>query len=480
MAFKSVRTKLLTICILSVLVTGLVPFLFFEVRFLQQEEERISQRALDLANKVAVPLSRSLWDYDESTVLLVLDTLIRDPDLVRVRIVLPEGAGEFHPLDENDELSVAKEDISFIRVPLTYVAFEDEEILGHLEVGYTTVQAYDKVATRVLLDGVIFLCILLTLGGGAALAINRIIGRPLAMLSHSIDEMATQKKPVLVKWRSEDELGQTVEAYNNMLITIEQHEKDLVKAKEIAEIANRAKTSFLANMSHELRTPLNAIIGFAEILMKEDDYKVDQARRSEYLGYIFEAGSSLMMMVSDIQQISRLESSEAGMQDEELDVEDEIRSCVRALELRAGDGAVELEYSLQSNIPYLRTNAQGFKQIVVNLLSNAIHFTPRGGQVEISTLYDAHHGLTIRVADTGVGIAKDDLPLVTDPFWKTSDGNEERSGLGLSIVKSITERNKGRLSIESELGKGTTVTVNFPVDRLVERSELLLGKAKTA
>ncbi|WP_425402028.1 sensor histidine kinase [Kiloniella laminariae] len=265
-----------------------------------------------------------------------------------------------------------------------------------------------------------------------------------------------------------------------MLITIEQHEKDLVKAKEIAEIANRAKTSFLANMSHELRTPLNAIIGFAEILMKEDDYKVDQARRSEYLGYIFEAGSSLMMMVSDIQQISRLESSEAGMQDEELDVEDEIRSCVRALELRAGDGAVELEYSLQSNIPYLRTNAQGFKQIVVNLLSNAIHFTPRGGQVEISTLYDAHHGLTIRVADTGVGIAKDDLPLVTDPFWKTSDGNEERSGLGLSIVKSITERNKGRLSIESELGKGTTVTVNFPVDRLVERSELLLGKAKTA
>ncbi|OUS16835.1 hypothetical protein A9Q97_02070 [Rhodospirillales bacterium 47_12_T64] len=498
MVFKSVRTKLLIICTLSVLITGLVPFLFFEVRFFQLEEERIAQRALDVANKVSVPLSRSLWDYDESTILLVLETLMRDPDLVRVRIILPDNGGEFYPATDLpatdlpatdlpatdlpgtdlpgtdlNAKSFELTDIDFIRIPLVYTVFDNNEILGHLEVGYTTERAYTDVWTRVFLDALIFLIILITLGGGAAIAINRAIGRPLKLLSHSIEEMATQKKPVLVKWRSDDELGQTVEAYNNMLVTIDQHERALTESKETAEIANRAKTSFLANMSHELRTPLNAIIGFSEILMKEKDYKIDQERREEYLGYIFEAGSSLMTMVSDIQQISRLESAEAGIQDEELDVSDEILSCARALELRAADRGVIVECSIQGDLPYLRTNAQGFKQIVVNLLSNAIHFTPRDGQVYVSALFDDHHGLSICFSDTGVGIKKEDLPFVTDPFWKSAEGAEERSGLGLSIVKAITERNKGTLSIESEPEKGTSVTVSFPSERLIERSQLL-------
>ena len=478
MVFKSVRTKLLIICTLSVLVTGLVPFLFFEARFFRLEEERIAQRALDVANKVSVPLSRSLWDYDESTVLLVLDTLIRDPDLVHVRIILPENGGEYYPAsDLNTENLSAKNveltGVNFIRIPLTYTVFDHDEILGHLEVGYTIERAYDEVWTRVFFDAVIFFFILVTLGGGAVMALNRAIGRPLKLLSHSIEEMATQKKPVLVQWRSDDELGKTVEAYNNMLITIDQHERALTEAKETAEIANRAKTSFLANMSHELRTPLNAIIGFSEILMKEKDYKVDQERREEYLGYIFEAGSSLMTMVSDIQQISRLESAETGIQDEALDVHDEISGCVRALELRAADSGVVVECSIQEELPYLKTNAQGFKQIIVNLLSNAIHFTRRGGEVEISALFDEYHGLSIRFSDTGIGIKKEDLPFITDPFWKSAEAEEERSGLGLSIVKAITERNQGTLAIDSEAGKGTSVTVNFPTERLVARSELL-------
>ncbi|MFD2206293.1 HAMP domain-containing sensor histidine kinase [Kiloniella antarctica] len=480
MVFKSVRTKLLIICTLSVLVTGLIPFLFFEVRYFQIEEERIAQRALDVANKVSVPLSRSLWDYDESTVLLVLDTLMRDPDLVQVRIILPDNGGEFLPAADHDTENIDLTDTKFIRIPLTYTVFDSDEVLGHLEVGYTTGRAFIDVWTRVFFDALIFLFILLTLGGGAAVAINRAVGRPLRLLSLSIEEMATQKKPVLVKWRSDDELGQTVEAYNNMLITIDQHERVLTEAKETAEIANRAKTSFLANMSHELRTPLNAIIGFSEILMKEKDYKVDDERREEYLGYIFEAGSSLMTMVSDIQQISRLESAEAGIQDEALDINDEILGCIRALELRATDSGVIVESSIQEEIPYLRTNAQGFKQIVVNLLSNAIHFTPRDGRVEVSALFDDYHGLSIRFSDTGVGIKKEDLPFITDPFWKSSSGGEERSGLGLSIVKAITERNQGTLSIDSEVGKGTSVTVNFPTERLVERSKLLNNKAEAS
>ncbi|WP_053005891.1 ATP-binding protein [Kiloniella spongiae] len=473
MAFKSVRTKLLVICTLCVLVTGLVPFLFFEARFFRLEEERIAQRARDVATKVSIPLTRSLWDYDESTVILVLETLMRDPDLVRVRIILPDGAGEFYPAEDPNSNDVELSEVAFIRIPLIYSVFDNKEVLGHLEVGYTTDRAYTDVWTRVFVDAFIFLLILSTLGGGAAIAINRAVGRPLKLLSTSIDEMAYQKKPVLVKWRSDDELGQTVEAYNNMLITIDQHDRALTEAKESAEIANRAKTSFLANMSHELRTPLNAIIGFSEILMKEEDYKVDQKRREEYLGYIFEAGSSLMTMVTDIQQISRLESAEAGLQDEELDVSDEILSCVRALDLRASDEGVLVECSIQDDLPYLRTNAQGFKQIVVNLLNNAIHFTPREGRVDVSALYDSYSGLSIRFSDTGTGIKKEDLPFVTDPFWKSDEEAEERSGLGLSIVKAIIERNQGSLSIESEPDKGTSVTINFPVDRLIDRASLL-------
>ena len=265
-----------------------------------------------------------------------------------------------------------------------------------------------------------------------------------------------------------------------IFITVEKHrrkeyETRKMLAKKIEEL-NRAldvKSVCFGHMSHELRTPLNAIIGFSEILMKEDDYKVDQERREEYLGYIFEAGSSLMTMVTDIQQISRLESAEAGLQDEELDVGDEILGCVRALDLRASDEGVQVECSIQDDLPYLRTNAQGFKQIIVNLLSNAIHFTPREGRIDITVLQDTYSGLSIRFSDTGVGIKEEDLPFITDPFWKADEEAEERSGLGLSIVKAIIERNQGSLSIESEPDRGTSVTINFPSDRLIDRGSLL-------
>ncbi|WP_419905640.1 hypothetical protein [Kiloniella sp.] len=140
--------------------------MFFEVRFFQLEESRIAQRALDVANKVSVPLSRSLWDYDEKTVLLVLETLMRDPDLVRVRIILPDDAGEFYPSSDLNADNFKLTDIDFIRVPLTYTVFDNDEILGHLEVGYTTERAFTDVWTRIFVDALIFLVILMTLGGG--------------------------------------------------------------------------------------------------------------------------------------------------------------------------------------------------------------------------------------------------------------------------------------------------------------------------
>lgn len=240
-------------------------------------------------------------------------------------------------------------------------------------------------------------------------------------------------------------------------------EEQLQTALVDAERANQAKSEFLATMSHEFRTPLNAILGFSEMLsahyfgpLGADNYEI-------YANDIHTSGEHMLELVNDMLDIAAIEAGKRPMINEDVDVGEIVKDCVRNVEPAAQDSGIDLSLDVADDAPSIYADKRSVTQIVFNLLSNAIKFTERDGMISVS-LTAADNKISIKVSDTGVGIPPDRLSTVTDPFSQThSDPHitQQGTGLGLSIVKSLVENHSGKLNIESEVGKGTTVTVSF-------------------
>ncbi len=249
-----------------------------------------------------------------------------------------------------------------------------------------------------------------------------------------------------------------------------QTEEDLRLAKEAAEIANRAKSEFLANMSHELRTPLNSVIGFSEMIKDQILEPDNISRYREYAADIFTSGKHLLGLISDILDVSKIEVGEMDIAEETIDVAEAIETCARMIRERADKAAVTLTIDGADGCPALLGDERRLKQILLNLLSNAVKFTPPRGMVSIGAGSTKGGGVRIWVADTGIGIAEEDISKVLKPFgqvesafYKSHDG----TGLGLSLAKSLSELQGAELMIESEPGQGTTVSVLFPAEKIV-------------
>ncbi len=239
----------------------------------------------------------------------------------------------------------------------------------------------------------------------------------------------------------------------------------LEAARAEAERAGAAKARFLATMSHELRTPLNAIIGFSDMMAQEGTLPLDAARRREYARLINESGHHLLSVVNDILDLSRLESGNFEFAPEPFAPRPALIHCCDLLALKARDRGIDLVTHAPEDLPQVDGDPRAFKQIVLNLVSNAIKFTERGGQVRVAAAVD-EAGLTMRVTDTGIGIAPDDLKRIGDPFFQagtTYQRRHEGTGLGLSIVKSLVAMHGGEMKIHSRLGEGTAITVVLPL-----------------
>jgi cell cycle sensor histidine kinase DivJ len=242
-------------------------------------------------------------------------------------------------------------------------------------------------------------------------------------------------------------------------------EQALDLARGAAEAADAAKTRFLATMSHELRTPLNAIIGFSEMIVQEDVLMLDATRRKEYAQLINDSGQHLLSVVNGILDMSKMESGNFEIAPEPFAPRAALVNCCNLLALKARENGIELATDAPIDLPMITGDPRAFKQIVINLVSNAVKFTERGGKVTVAANVEGPR-FVLRVSDNGVGIAPDDLKRIGDPFFqagKTYQRRHEGTGLGLSIVKSLVGLHGGDLRLHSRVGEGTAVTVTLPL-----------------
>src|SRR5436309_7880610 len=242
-------------------------------------------------------------------------------------------------------------------------------------------------------------------------------------------------------------------------------EQALDMARTAAEQADASKTRFLATMSHELRTPLNAIIGFSDMIVQEDALMLDAVRRREYAQLINDSGQHLLSVVNGILDMSKMESGNFEVSPEPFAPRAALINCCNLLALKARENSIDLVTRAPEDLPVMTGDPRAFKQIVLNLVSNAIKFTERGGKVTVSAAVEGPW-LVLRVSDTGVGIAADDLKRVGDPFFQAGKAYQRRhegTGLGLSIVKSLVGLHGGEITVQSRLDEGTIVAIALPL-----------------
>jgi PAS domain S-box-containing protein len=250
---------------------------------------------------------------------------------------------------------------------------------------------------------------------------------------------------------------------------LKNREEALLAAKESAEIASRSKSDFLANISHELRTPLNAIIGFSEIMREELFGPLGGPQYREYIGDVFDSAQHLLDVINDILDIAKAESGKLELVDDEVEIYSIAAAATRLVQERAHRGEVTIRMQLPPGLPTIEADERKLKQILLNLLTNSVKFTPPGGSIEIAGGLTDTGDFLITVTDSGIGIAADDIATALAPFGQVDSKlarKYEGTGLGLPLSNAMVKLHGGELTIKSVVGEGTTVTIRLPASRV--------------
>jgi PAS domain S-box-containing protein len=245
-------------------------------------------------------------------------------------------------------------------------------------------------------------------------------------------------------------------------------EADLLEAKRAAEDSSANKTDFLARISHEIRTPLNAVIGFSQVMMNEDFGPIGNDRYKQYARDINASGAHIVSLVNDLLDLAKVASGRLDLNFASVDVNALVAACVGMIQPQANAGRVIVRSQLASHMPPVVADERSVRQILLNLLSNAAKFTEAGGQVVASTSLSERGEVIIRVRDTGIGMAPEDVRRALEPFRQIPGPRASGgTGLGLPLTKALVEANRAGFAIESEPGRGTLVEVTFPATRVL-------------
>nr|MDJ0970138.1 ATP-binding protein [Kiloniellales bacterium] len=251
---------------------------------------------------------------------------------------------------------------------------------------------------------------------------------------------------------------------------LHRRQQDLLVAKEEAEAARRSMSSFLANMSHELRTPLNAIIGFSSMMKEEMVGPLGDKAYKSYANDIHASGSLLLDIINDVLDVSKIEAGKHRIEEDCVPVGQLLNSCLRLIGTRASAAGLALGRRCDVEALELRADPRALKQILLNLLSNAVKFTPEGGRIELAALLDDTGDFLFQVSDNGIGMAPEEIPRALAVFGQIESDLASRhqgTGLGLPLAQRLTEMHGGSLELESAPGRGTTVTIRLPADRIL-------------
>lgn len=246
--------------------------------------------------------------------------------------------------------------------------------------------------------------------------------------------------------------------------------EELIQSRHEAESASGHKTDFLANISHEIRTPLNSIIGFSDIMVEERFGAIKNERYREYLRDINRSGKHILELINDLLDLSKIESGKLELEFEAVDLNELVSETVALLQPQANDSRIIIRTSLSRAVPKVVADTRSIRQIILNLVSNAIKFSPTNSQVIVSTVYESNGEVALRIRDTGRGMNESQIQEAMKPFQQVHSETEERkggTGLGLPLTKALVEANRALFDLESEPGKGTIAHVQFPTQRVL-------------
>lgn len=246
------------------------------------------------------------------------------------------------------------------------------------------------------------------------------------------------------------------------------------EARRRAEEANLAKSRFLATMSHELRTPLNAILGFSEVIQKEVLGPIGNDTYKEYAGDIHESGTHLLNLINEILDISRIEAGKQELHEEAVRLVHIVENACHMLDIKAKDKGVSIHTQFEENLPHLWADERALRQVTLNLMSNALKFTPNGGRIDVKVGWTQLGGQYLSIKDNGPGIPEEEIPIVLSSFGQGSiaiKSAEQGTGLGLPIVQALVHMHEGKFTLKSKLREGTEVIAVFPKSRVLEVME---------
>lgn len=468
----SLRTRIsLGVVLVATLVLAISGVLsYLATRSSLQAQDRALQAARSERLRDVVPAL--VWESDPK-LSVVLDAEMANAQLVGLLVFDGDRllAGR-HRLDDGSVVAIAAPlaiDGRREMIPLTYEVNGVRRDIGHVETFVTDrlilaalrEQVVAKIREIVLMDIVLVAALSATLAA--------IVLRPLRQLKSALGHALNSETVVLPETRY-DEIGEVVQGYNRITRKLDEDlkrhiamEAALRAAKEQSEQAHLAKVTFLSRMSHELRTPLNAVIGFSQLLRAECAHELDQSRLL-WIDHIEKAGQHLLAMIDEIMDLSRVAAGSLRLDLRPVDLRREIQVVVEMLQGQALAAGVSLEIQAEAGVPPAQADATRVRQVLINLASNAIKYTPSGGRARLMLASVPPDRVRLTVADNGLGISAEQQKQMFDPFNRLGQETSNRpgTGLGLTITKSLVELMHGDLKVESALGVGSEFSVLLP------------------